>query len=400
MISRRTIAGLLLVTSPLLSRAAGAQEGSGGAWVTGAVDAGAARVRQGGLLRGDAFTLGGSAQVATGSFTASLTTMGSRAQNALDETRWAGVGALSISGWLRPARAMRLELGAEGQAIAPGGVRATRSALGMVRLYREGARGRWGWLGAGGGAADDPESHRHAAIAELGVVQPLGAWRLTAGASVVDTRTGLVEVARPDEWIAETQPLTYVEPTAGARFAWRGLEFGADGGVRLVQRGERPTFPPAAPRRLPWMVLSGGARLLPSVALIASGGRALEDAVRGMPATRFASVGVRVTMGRARPVAAPARELPLTATVLVRDGARVLRVHAPGATRVEVMGTFTGWEPASLARRGDAWELPLAAAAGAHRLVVRVDGGAWRAPVNLPVAGDDFGGTVGLLTVP
>ncbi|HEY0996610.1 MAG TPA: hypothetical protein VGD77_11520, partial [Gemmatimonadaceae bacterium] len=318
MISRRTIAALLLVTSPLPSRAAMAQGGSGGAWVTGAVDAGAARVRQGGLLRGDAVTLGGSAQVATGAFTATLTTMGSRAQNALDETRWAGVGALSLSGWLRPARGMRLELGAEGQAIAPGGVRATRSALGMVRLYREGSHGRWGWLGAGGGGADDPESRRHAAIAELGVVQPLGAWRLTAGASLVDTRTGLVEVALPDEWITETQPLTYVEPTAGARFAWRGVELGADGGVRLVQRGERPTFPPAAPRRLPWMVLSGGVQLLPSVAVIASGGRALEDAVRGMPATRFASVGLRLSLGHGRPVAPAPRELPLTAAVVLR----------------------------------------------------------------------------------
>ncbi|HEY0994671.1 MAG TPA: glycogen-binding domain-containing protein, partial [Gemmatimonadaceae bacterium] len=71
-----------------------------------------------------------------------------------------------------------------------------------------------------------------------------------------------------------------------------------------------------------------------------------------------------------------------------------------GATRVEVMGSFTGWEPASLARRGDGWELALAAAPGAHRVVVRVDGGTWRAPLNLPAAGDDFGGTVGLLTVP
>ncbi len=399
MISRRTIAGILLVTSPLLPRAAVAQGGSGGAWLTGAIDAGAARVRQGGLLRGDAFTLGASAQVATGSFTAALTTMGSRAQNALDETRWAGVGALSLSGWLRPTHGMRVELGAEGQAIAPGGVRATRSALGMVRVYREGANGRWGWLGAGGGAAEDPDSRRHAAVAELGIVQPYGAWRLTAGASVVDTRTGLVEVAHPEQWTMETQPLTYVEPTAGARFAWHSLELGADGGVRLVQRGERPTFPPAAPRRLPWMLLSGAVQLVPSVAVIVSGGRVLADPVRGMPATRYASVGLRLSLGHGHPAIA-SRERPLTAVVVVRDGTRVLRVHAPGATRVEAMGTMTGWEAMSLSRRGDAWELALASAPGSHRLVVRVDGGAWRAPLNLPATPDDFGGTVGLLTVP
>lgn len=399
MISRRTIAALLLVTSPLPPCAAAAQGGSGGAWVTGSIDAGAARVRQGGLLRGDAFTLGASAQVATGSFTAALTTMGSRAQNALDETRWAGVGALSLTGWLRPAHGTRVELGAEAQAIAPGGVRATRSALGMVRVYREGGRGRWGWLGAGGGGAEQPESRRHAAVAELGVVQPLGAWRLTAGTSLVDTRTGLVEIARAEQWVRETQPLTYLEPVAGARFARHGVELGADGGVRLVQRGESPAFPPAAPRRLPWMLLSGAVQLAPSVAVIASGGRVLEDPVRGMPATRFATVGLRLSLGRGHP-AVTSREPPLTTVVVTRDGTRVLRVHAPGATRVEVMGTMTGWEAALLSRRGDAWELALAPSPGSHRLVVRVDGGTWRVPPNLPVSADDFGGTVGLLTVP
>jgi hypothetical protein len=44
-----------------------------------------------------------------------------------------------------------------------------------------------------------------------------------------------------------------------------------------------------------------------------------------------------------------------------------------------------------LARVGDAWELPLAAEPGTLRLALRVDGGAWAAPANLPAVADDFG---------
>ena len=82
------------------------------------------------------------------------------------------------------------------------------------------------------------------------------------------------------------------------------------------------------------------------------------------------------------------------------DGMATVRVHSPGARRVEIMGDITGWEPVELDRRGDRWERRLTMASGPHHVLVRIDGGAWVAPSNLPRIDDEFGGRVGLLVVP
>jgi len=63
------------------------------------------------------------------------------------------------------------------------------------------------------------------------------------------------------------------------------------------------------------------------------------------------------------------------------------------------MADFTAWETVALAREGGDFVLREALAPGTHRLMVRVDGGAWRTPINLPSMDDDFGGRVGVLAV-
>lgn len=81
------------------------------------------------------------------------------------------------------------------------------------------------------------------------------------------------------------------------------------------------------------------------------------------------------------------------------EGQRI-RLRAPGATTVELMGDFTGWRVVPLAQVGDGnWELTLALEPGLYRLNVRVDSGPWSAPSGMPVVTDDFGGTVGILQV-
>jgi len=67
---------------------------------------------------------------------------------------------------------------------------------------------------------------------------------------------------------------------------------------------------------------------------------------------------------------------------------------------VEMMADFTDWAPISLTAVGDLFQRAMAVAPGAHRVVVRVDGGAWRPAVNTPAVDDDLGGRVGLLVVP
>jgi len=87
---------------------------------------------------------------------------------------------------------------------------------------------------------------------------------------------------------------------------------------------------------------------------------------------------------------------------LVSDtlGQARLVVDAPYGDVVELAASFTSWEPVSLVRRENRWELDGPIPSGAHRVLVRVDGGPWLVPANLPAAADDFGGAVGIVTVP
>jgi 1,4-alpha-glucan branching enzyme len=87
---------------------------------------------------------------------------------------------------------------------------------------------------------------------------------------------------------------------------------------------------------------------------------------------------------------------------VVRDttGQVTLAVRAAQAQRVEVAGDFTHWEPLDLRRGADGWwSARVRAAPGAHQLSIRVDGARWTAPPGLPPVRDEFGATVGLLTV-
>jgi hypothetical protein len=77
-----------------------------------------------------------------------------------------------------------------------------------------------------------------------------------------------------------------------------------------------------------------------------------------------------------------------------------VRVLAPGAHTVELMADFTEWASVTLSPSHDVFEGSFALSPGTHRLVVRVDGGAWRPAANTPAVDDDLGGRVGLLVVP
>jgi hypothetical protein len=78
-----------------------------------------------------------------------------------------------------------------------------------------------------------------------------------------------------------------------------------------------------------------------------------------------------------------------------------LRVLAASSARtIEVAGTFTEWAPLQLDAAGaGAWALAAPLQPGQHRIMVRVDGGEWMAPANLPSVDDEVGGRVGLFTV-
>jgi hypothetical protein len=82
------------------------------------------------------------------------------------------------------------------------------------------------------------------------------------------------------------------------------------------------------------------------------------------------------------------------------SSSRLIRVRAPGAKHVDVMGDFTEWEPLELAPDGDVFSRAVTLTAGTHRVLVRIDGGEWLPAANTPAVDDDLGGRVGLLVVP
>ena len=130
--------------------------------------------------------------------------------------------------------------------------------------------------------------------------------------------------------------------------------------------------------------------------------RQLPDFVRGAEAANSFTVGIR--LNEPSPALALAMRTPPTVQVAAAEvdangdsTRRTLRVRAPAAQRVEVMGDFTDWEPVALTPAGDVFSASFALIpGGSHRLVIRIDGGDWRPAANTPAIDDDFGGRVGL----
>ncbi|HKG95715.1 MAG TPA: glycogen-binding domain-containing protein, partial [Gemmatimonadaceae bacterium] len=190
--------------------------------------------------------------------------------------------------------------------------------------------------------------------------------------------------------------LAYTDVESGLQWAFRGVELGARAGTRLgvANRSRRQ-----------WASATGSLRVSRHAALVMLVGREPEDIARGIPARSFASVGMRLARtpllglnGHGAP--AVPRE-PAAAAALPgfevgagdAPGTYTLRVRAPGASDVEVMGSFTEWQPVSLRPAGEgAWSVTLAIPAGVHQINMRVDRGSWRAPPGLTTAVDGFNG--------
>jgi len=74
---------------------------------------------------------------------------------------------------------------------------------------------------------------------------------------------------------------------------------------------------------------------------------------------------------------------------------------APAAAIVELAGDFTDWQPVQLRRNAaGTWETVRKIPSGVYRFNVRIDGSGWFAPGGTARATDDFGGEVGIITVP
>jgi hypothetical protein len=127
-----------------------------------------------------------------------------------------------------------------------------------------------------------------------------------------------------------------------------------------------------------------------------------------LPATRYASVSLHVAAARRRAPdpslagAAAVMRSPTRRVILVRDslGVSGLRITGVRGSQVELMSDVTNWVAVDLRHAGEAeWVLDRRLAAGVHRILMRVDGGAWEPPPDLPMSRSEYGEQVGILLV-
>ena len=208
---------------------------------------------------------------------------------------------------------------------------------------------------------------------------------LTRTRSVFGGSSILVDISR--------QNATYLDLSAGWSHDVGAWSFAAGAGMR----GRNGTFDDEDN----WQAVSAAAWLGPRVALTLEAGRSLEDLVRGVPRTRYASLGLRLSSRLHLPLFKHERPAvgPHVAVSRADDTCRI-EISNVTAAKVEVMGDFTDWEPLVLASTGSTWRLDRSISSGPHRIAIRIDDGEWTVPGNLPRVEDELGGAVGLITVP
>jgi hypothetical protein len=214
--------------------------------------------------------------------------------------------------------------------------------------------------------------------AQTDVWRILGDDRFIGSVSFVNTQSGL-----PID-TSTTRRIAYTDVSASWRRDKGALSLGATGGMRVG-------------RSAGWGSADATLWVLPHAALVAAVGRTLEDVTRGVPRTQYASLAIRLAVRSQPSIRSTAPQVHGPTVVASRE---FLEVRASGASSIDVMGDFTNWSPVTLQRDGDVWRLPRALSAGPHRILLRIDGGEWTTPANLPRVTDDLGGVVGLLTVP
>lgn len=350
-------------------------------------DAGASRLRQAGIPESNALTFGGTLD-AVGERSAFRSSV--LAARAVPE-RWTAQ-ALAIGSFVGPTvAAARWQLDGALSTFGQTNERATSSGE-LAARARVGTAAIGGAIGAGAGGTMHADTWSPLSRIQGDAWWSMNAERLIANIALTRTRSFFGDSSRIER---AAYTVSYTDITAGWRHDGGGLSLGANAGLR-TRRGKFT-------RNSSWQALDATAWFAPRAAIVLSGGTTLDDVVRGVPRTRFLSLSVRIAsqphatvFARRVTVAGP------RVSVSRLDGQRQrIEIRADAKSSVELMADFTDWSPVALDHVGGAWRLERPIAAGAHRLAIRIDGGEWIVPVNLPRVEDELGGAaVGIITIP
>ena len=300
------------------------------------------------------------------------------------EGGWTGHGALDVSVLSGAVGPLRLELGGEAGGSVHDDATRTGQYLGRARLHLgNGTRGVW--AGTAGGRTWD------ASLWHPVVQGDFGAW----------ARIGRVQLFAMVTPSAVGDSLRYTDAQGAVRWDGRRVELALGMGARSGDRfaRESPT----------WGSVAATLWFTSRVGLVAAGGRYPVDYTQGYPGGRYVSLAVRLggrphaTLALSSHVQA-ARTLssrtagPRLETAPLPNGRQVIRVHAPGAQIVELMGDFTAWQPIALTPAANGWwTTMLAIEPRVYQLNVRVNGDAWDVPAGVLETVDEFGARVGVV---
>ena len=353
-----------------------------GAQVESSLEIGASRLHQANIPSGNSFSSGATVDWLGERSQLRATALASRQT----ESRWTGQAALfgSFTG-SSPSPWWQFDVAASNYAQTS--ALPTTSGEGAARA-RVGSGLRGAALGVGGGASITG-GHTGAVQRALGD----GWW--TLGPERIVASFGWTHTTPPKAFAPSA--VSYADAAGGWRHESGALSLGVSGGLRFQSSG--------GPDVDSWQLVDATAWFAPHAAVVLTAGRTLADYVRGTPRTTWAGVSVRfspsahLSLGRRT---AADRSLPRLAVTRISAERVDLEVTAPNATAVELMADFTEWQPVALERAGGVWSLGggRAIASGLHRVSIRVDGGPWTVPSNLPRADASAEASFGLVTVP
>jgi hypothetical protein len=347
------------------------------------LDVGGARIRYADTLSTNAFALTPALQLdgdltwlrAAGTF------------SRLGGIGWTGQGELDGALTSPSVGPLAFEIaGSAGGSTHEDGTR-TGQALGLARVHL--LQSSYGaWIGGGGGGTWDGGSWRTVRQAEA------AAWANFAATSALFT-------VSPTE-VEDT--LDYVDTQLSLGWENGRFELDARAGFRSGKR-----LPALGGTARSWGGVDLTVWVKPWAAVVASGGTYPVDFTQGFPGGNYALLGVRIRPPTGRkdtptfvvesPGATGSGAVIAFETVSA-GGCCTIRVHAPAATRVEITGDPTHWQPMAMKAAGrDWWTVTLPLSTGAYQMNVRVNGGEWLVPPGLTPLKDEFGGTTGLLVV-
>lgn len=300
---------------------------------------------------------------------------------------WTAQGAFDLSVLSGALGPLRLEIAGEAGGSLHDDATRTGQYIGRARLH-VGDERRGLWAGAANGKTWDASLWHRVAQTDF------GAWVRVGRAQIVATVT---------PW-SIGDSLRYTDTQGGAR--WDGSRLELAGGIGARAGDAIARVSPSV-----WGSASATLWMSRNVGIVASGGTYPVDYREGYPGGRYVSLalrlGARPMIASLRPSTDPSglvrraeKGRPPLQITAAPNGQRVIRVRAPGARSVEVMGDFTAWQALSLTPAPAGWwTATLAIPPGTYQLNVRVDGSAWDAPADVLEITDEFGARVGVIDV-